>query len=129
MSHAIHPNYPGKHQEKHKVGMHLGVTLKYNFNQRYSTDSVSASILRAIAEKAGVPIQEFAVNNDVGCGTTIGPVLSSNTGVKGADIGTPQLSMHSIRETCGVLDFLYYDNLMTGFFEKYEELQNGLMGH
>ncbi len=71
--------------------------IKTNFNQRYSTDVVSSSILRILADKCKVPIQDFIVKNDSPCGSTVGPILASGTGMKSIDIGVPMLGMHSIR--------------------------------
>ena len=62
--------------------------------QRYATTPATSLVLKMIAEKRGIPLQEFAVRSDMGCGSTIGPVLSSNTSVRTIDIGVPQLSMH-----------------------------------
>jgi aspartyl aminopeptidase len=76
------------------------------------TDSVGASIVRALAryggeEKGdGIPIQDFMVKNDSACGSTIGPMMAAKAGLKTVDIGAPMFGMHSIRETCGVLDLL-----------------------
>lgn len=68
-----------------------------NYNQRYATDLVSSSLLKAVAKKANVPIQEFVVRNDSACGSTIGPITAAKTGIKTIDIGTPMWGMHSIR--------------------------------
>ena len=75
MAHGLHPNYTDKHQCNHKVEMNKGVVIKTNYNQRYATDSISASILRIIAEKSDVPIQDFVVKNDSPCGSTIGMLV------------------------------------------------------
>jgi hypothetical protein len=55
--------------------------------------------------------QDFIVRNDSPCGSTIGPITSAITGLKSVDIGAAQFGMHSIRETSGVLDVLYMQNL------------------
>jgi aspartyl aminopeptidase len=51
MAHAVHPNYAEKHQSAHDVGINRGIVAKTNFNQRYSSDLVSTSLLKIIAEK------------------------------------------------------------------------------
>jgi len=72
MAHGLHPNYSDKHQSNHRVEINKGIVIKTNVSQRYATDSASASIIRIVAEKASVPVQDFIVKNDSPCGTTIG---------------------------------------------------------
>jgi len=67
------------------------------------------------------------IKQDGMCGSTIGPTIASKAGIKTIDIGAPQLAMHSIRETCGVIDLLYYKHLFAAFFNKYSSLTNNLM--
>lgn len=116
MAHAVHPNYSEKHQSNHAVEMNKGIVIKMNYNQRYATDLVSSSLLKAIGLKAGVPLNEFVVKNDSPCGSTIGPIAASKTGIKSIDIGAPMWGMHSIRETCGVVDGVYYNDLFKAFY-------------
>ena len=127
MAHAVHPNYSEKHQSAHSPKIHEGIVLKINANQRYMTDSVGSSVLKIIADRAGVPLQEFIIRNDSLCGSTIGPMMAAKAGVKTIDIGAPSLSMHSIRETMGVVDLLYYQKLFAVFYSNYTELSESLL--
>ncbi len=103
------------------------MVIKINPNQRYATDIVSSSILKAIAKRGEVPVHEFVVKNDSPCGSTIGPIVASKTGIKTVDIGAPMWGMHSIRETCGVLDGVHYRNLFSSFYSHYEHISHDLL--
>ncbi|KAG7097072.1 hypothetical protein E1B28_004459 [Marasmius oreades] len=100
MSHAIHPNYTSKHEENHKPHMNGGIVIKTNAKQRYTSDAVGAFIVKKLIEKKGGKVQEYEVRNDMTCGSTVGPHLST-IGMRTVDVGSPMLSMHSIRETAG----------------------------
>lgn len=104
MAHALHPNFPERHEEHHAPKLQEGLVVKHNANQRYATDVVSAYLFKEVARLQGIPTQSFVVRNDMGCGSTIGPILASGVGLRTVDVGMPQLSMHSIREMCGVQD-------------------------
>jgi aspartyl aminopeptidase len=104
-AHAVHPNYESKHEKGHQPKMNGGMVIKRNSNQRYATNGITGFLVRELAKKAGLPpVQEFLVRNDCACGSTIGPIISTATGIRAIDMGCPQLSMHSIRETMGVCD-------------------------
>ncbi|CAI7757905.1 unnamed protein product [Closterium sp. NIES-53] len=94
MAHALHPNYPEKHEERHQPRMGAGMVVKHNANQRYATNLVSSFLFKHLAAKHGLPCQSFVVRNDMGCGSTIGPILASGLGIRTVDVGIPQLSMH-----------------------------------
>jgi len=56
------------------------------------------------------------------CGSTIGPILASGIGIRTVDVGAPQLSMHSIREMCGVDDVGHSYSHFKAFFEDFSAL-------
>ncbi|ORZ22000.1 peptidase M18 [Absidia repens] len=127
MAHAIHPNYADKHEENHRPLMHQGTVIKINANQRYATTAVTTLVLKELAKKHGIPIQEFVVRNDSSCGSTIGPMLSAKLGLRTIDIGNPQLSMHSIREQSGVDDVKHSIRLLWAFFEEFPALESKII--
>lgn len=127
-AHAIHPNYSSKHEKGHAPRMNEGMVIKRNSNQRYATTGITGLIIREIAKKANLdkPVQEFMVRNDCACGSTIGPIISANTGIRAIDMGCPQLSMHSIRETMGVADLTHGLALFQGFFRYFQEVDSSI---
>lgn len=126
-AHAIHPNYASKHEKSHQPKMNQGMVIKRNSNQRYATNTITGFVIREIAKRAGLPpVQEFIVRQDCGCGSTIGPLISTATGIRAVDMGCPQLSMHSIRETMGVCDLTNGLALFKAFFERFSEVDNAI---
>ncbi|MFI7242994.1 M18 family aminopeptidase [Streptomyces qinglanensis] len=113
--HAVHPNYPERHEPGHHPLPNGGPILKVNVNQRYSTDGSGRAVFAAACERAGVPWQSFVSNNDVPCGTTIGPITAARHGITTVDIGVAILSMHSARELCGADDPYLLANCLTAF--------------
>lgn len=103
-AHALHPNYTDKSDESHPVLLNHGPVIKTNANQRYATNSLSRSIYKMITAEVGLTTQDFVMRSDLGCGSTIGPLLAAELGILTIDIGVPTLAMHSIRETTGADD-------------------------
>ena len=123
-AHAVHPNYASVHEQNLRPRMNAGPVIKINAKQRYASNAATSFLLRRVAQKAGVPVQEFEVRNDCACGSTIGPMLSKM--VRTVDVGNPQLSMHSIREVCGSHDVDYKIRLFVEFFRSFEQVDREL---
>lgn len=115
-AHAIHPNYPERHEPRHAPVVNRGPALKVNSNQRYATSSLGLAYLSNLAKEHSISLQTFVSRNDMPCGSTIGPITAGRLGIDTIDIGVPQLSMHSAREVCGVRDAEQLVLLLSAFF-------------
>jgi aspartyl aminopeptidase len=116
MAHAWHPNFPAAYEPCHRVTVNAGPVIKSNANQRYSTNADTAARFMALCEQAGVPCQQYAHRSDLGCGSTIGPIVAARLGIASVDVGSPMWAMHSIRESAGVLDHAYMIAALTASF-------------
>lgn len=116
MAHAFHPNFAGSYEPCHHVHVNQGPVIKTNANQRYATDAKSAARFIRLCEQAGVPYQQYTHRTDLGCGSTIGPIVAANLGVACVDIGSPMWAMHSIRESAGVLDHNYMIKVLSSHY-------------
>jgi aspartyl aminopeptidase len=117
-AHAVHPNYADKHDEHHSPKLGAGAVIKVNRNQRYATDSEGAARLRLLAEREGVGIQTFVTRADLACGSTIGPITATETGIATTDLGVPTLGMHSIRELACAADVPQLISLLQAFYRR-----------
>lgn len=117
MAHALHPNYPEKHDPTNHPVMGGGPVIKIHANQKYLSDADSTAVFETICKLAGVPCQKFVNHSDMVGGSTLGNILTSQMEMRGVDIGNPMWGMHSIRETAGVADHTYVIRAFTSFFK------------
>ena len=115
-AHAIHPNFSQKHDKSHGPIMNKGPVIKINANQRYASNSETIAKFKSLAKQVNVPTQDFVMRTDMACGSTIGPIIASSTGIKTIDVGLATWGMHSIRETAGSRDILDFHQLLKEFF-------------
>lgn len=117
-AHAVHPNYPERHEPGHRPIVNMGPALKINANQRYATSASTAARFQRACEAARVPMQTFVSRNTMPCGSTIGPITATRLGIDTVDVGVPQLSMHSARELCGVEDPVSMTGALAAYFSE-----------
>ncbi len=115
-AHALHPNHPEYADAANAPLPGKGVVIKYNANQRYTTDGVSAAIMRKICQKAEVPVQTYCNRADIAGGSTLGNISLSQVAVPSVDIGLAQMAMHSCYETASVADSIYLEEAMTAYY-------------
>lgn len=115
-AHANHPNYPEIADKANNVLLNGGIVLKSNANQSYTSDAFSSAIVHKIAEKAGVKVQPFTNRSDLRGGSTLGNLSNSEISFVSADIGCPQLAMHSSNEFMGVYDVEAMEKFVETFF-------------
>lgn len=116
-AHAVHPNFPDKSDGTNRVYMNGGIVIKYNANQRYTTDAVSEAVVKYVCKKADVPYQMYANRSDIPGGSTLGNLAVEKVSLNTADIGLAQLAMHSSYETAGTRDTEYMVKMTEEFYK------------
>lgn len=117
-AHANHPNYPEISDPTTHVSLGGGIVIKYNANQKYTSDATSAAYVKEIAKEAGVPVQEYTNRSDLRGGSTLGNISNSELSLNSCDIGLAQLAMHSSNELLAVKDLAYMVNLTSAYFSR-----------
>lgn len=115
-AHAVHPNRGDMADSVNRPKMNGGIVIKFSGNQKYSSDAVSAAVLKMLCEKADVPVQIYTNRSDIAGGSTLGNISTSQVSVNSVDIGLPQLAMHSAYETAGVRDITHLMEMAKTFF-------------
>ncbi|MBE6794043.1 MAG: M18 family aminopeptidase [Ruminococcaceae bacterium] len=115
-AHGVHPNHSEMTDSNHQCILNDGVVIKYNANQSYCTDGMSAAILKRICEKSSVPSQAYTNRADIRGGSTLGNIANTQLSMLSADIGLAQFAMHSSFETAGSKDTEYMVRLLESFF-------------
>ena len=114
--HAMHPNHPEYADKNHAIHMNQGIAIKFNANQHYTSDGVSAGLFRLLCRQADVPVQYYCNRADMAGGSTLGNIANTKISVNTVDIGLPQLAMHSSFETAGSRDTACLVRALTRFF-------------
>ncbi len=116
-AHACHPNLGSKADPVNKPYLNKGVILKYHGSQKYATDAYSAAYVKQLCKQCDVPLQMYHNRSDIAGGSTLGNLVMAQVSMPAADIGLPQLAMHSAYETAGVKDIQYLYSMVGTFFE------------
>ncbi len=103
-AHAVHPNHPEKSDETNRVKMNEGIVIKYNANQSYTTDALSAALFIDCIKETEVKYQYYTNRSDMAGGGTLGYVSTAQVSIMSVDIGLAQLAMHSTLEMAGIND-------------------------
>lgn len=117
-AHAVHPNHPEYADMTNTPRMNGGVVIKFNANQRYTTDGVSCALFTAVCREAKAPVQVYANRSDLPGGSTLGSIATTKVSVPSVDIGLAQLAMHSCVETAGAEDLGALVRAMTVYYGK-----------
>jgi len=115
-AHAVHPNHPELTDANNASVLGGGVVIKYNANQRYTTDAYSDAVFRVIAKKCCAKLQSYSNRADMLGGSTLGSIATTKLPISTIDIGLAQLAMHSANETLSCSDLSEMVKLLTEFY-------------
>ncbi len=115
-AHAVHPNHPELYDSTNQAKLNKGVVIKFNAAQSYVTDAVSQAIIQRLCQNGDAKYQYYANRSDLRGGGTQAAIANVHVSLMAADIGLPQLAMHSSFETAGSQDVDEMIKLLTEFY-------------
>jgi aspartyl aminopeptidase len=117
VTHGWNLGFAEKYDSAYKCELNMGPAIKINADNRYATTGETEAKIKLLARKIAVPLQTYIHHSDLPCGSTVGPLLSSDTAIACLDLGIPIWAMHSSCETAGLKDVIYTQKLFKGFLE------------
>jgi len=115
--HALHPNHTDKADPTNAPRLNGGVLIKYNANQKYTTDGIAEALFKKLLQKEEIPYQEYTNRSDIAGGSTLGNLSNEKISLNTVDMGAAQLAMHSAYETGGTKDTLSLVDGIRIFYE------------
>lgn len=123
-AHAVHPNHSELTDTENKAYLNSGIVIKHNAQMRYITDARAEAIVKEICRITDVPFSDYTNRSDIQGGSTLGRIAISKVSILGADIGLPELSMHSAFETVGRRDTEYATRFFEAYYSAYIKIKN-----
>ena len=116
-AHSLHPDHPEKCDPTNRAVMGGGVVIKAHAGGAYTTDGMTAAIVKKVLTDAGVKVQPFYNRSDVRSGSTLGAISMRQVSIPSVDIGIAQLAMHSAAETMAWKDFAELEKALAALFK------------
>jgi len=123
-AHGVHPNHPEVYDKDNGPKLNEGVVIKFNANQTYTTDSLSASLLKGLMDTNKIPYQMFANKSGIRGGGTLGNISNNHVSLLSCDIGLAQWAMHSCIETAGSKDVDYMILTAKAFYNAHLSIED-----
>ncbi|MDC7219100.1 MAG: M18 family aminopeptidase [Spirochaetales bacterium] len=120
VAHGWNPNFGEKYDDAYKCHLNGGPAVKIDMNSKYATTSETEARIKQLAQARNIPLQTYIHHSDLPCGSTVGPLLSSDTAIACLDLGIPLWAMHSACETAGMRDIEFTKELFLAFFRNEE---------
>lgn len=117
MGHTENPAYPGRLDSEHMPRLNKGLAVKYPAQGNYAEEGSLMSWFEAACSARKVPLQRFMYKTGHRGGSSLGPIATTQSGIRGFDVGAALMGMHSIRELGGVHDVALTASALKVFLE------------
>lgn len=115
-AHSLHPNHPEKCDPTNRAVMGGGVVIKMHAGGAYTTDALTAAVIKTVLSRAGVRYQTFFNRSDQRSGSTLGAISLGQVSIPSVDLGIAQLAMHSAVETFARNDYEEMERGLSAFY-------------
>ncbi|KAL0225119.1 hypothetical protein RCL1_003031 [Eukaryota sp. TZLM3-RCL] len=121
--HVTHHAHLDRTDSQHGITIGKGPSIKLSPKIKYVTDHDVLALFSSLSTDLSVPLQWSMGKESVPGGSTVGPKLSAQSMTRVLDMGIGLFAMHSIRESCSVVDVWYLAKILAGFFSRNDLIQ------